>query len=404
MSRRNGIVRGLKGCAIVAVVVVVAIAVASGGTARAESLPITFKGLLDVTLAGRGLAAEANVFTRGDSPFDAYGARLFAEARPTDHLQVFTQLVLRDASGIYVEGAYALYTPSPERDLHVMAGKIPWPIGTWAPRAYSNKNPLISTPLMYQYHTTLLWFDFPSSADVLLAQAGQGQYGANYGYAGPRGMVVVDDTYWDVGIVATGSLRPLEFAFGGTAGTPGWGETGIDANTGKTVLGRIGFVPAPFLRAGVSAAYGPYLNESLNSTLPPGKTGNDYHQTLFMSDLQLDVSRATVTAEAFTNTWESPAIGDLDVWGGYVESKVSVAAGLYAAARYDMQRFGDILNSVGEAHTWDRNVNRLEVGAGYRLDRGVIVKAAWQRHTALARDGVPEQQDDIVGGQLSVSF
>ena len=380
------------------------VATIAAGPARAETMPIDWRGLLEVTLAGRGRGAEANVLTFGDSPFDAYGARLFADARPTDRLQVFTQLVLRDASGLYIEGAYALYTPIADRDLHLMAGKIPWPIGTWAPRAYSNKNPLIGTPLMYQYHSTLLWFDFPSDADQLLSLAGQGQYGAGYGYLGPRGMPVVDDSYWDVGAVATGSARPLEFAFGATAGTPGWADTGLDENTGKTLLGRLGLVPAPYLRAGVSAAYGPYLAEVLNERLPASKTGNDYHQVLVMSDLQIDVARATLIAEAFVNSWETPTVGDLDVHGGYVEGKLTVAAGLYAAARWDALRFGDVTDSGGNAHTWDRDVDRLELGAGYRLDRGTLVKAVWQRHTARARDAAPEHHDDLFGAQLSVSF
>jgi hypothetical protein len=90
--------------------------------------------------------------------------------------------------------------------------------------------------------------------------------------------------------------------------------------------------------------------------------------------------------------------------GGYVEGKLTVAAGFYAAARFDALRFGDITNSLGEAHTWDRDVDRFEVGGGYRLERGTLVKAVWQRHTARARDGVPAASDDIFGAQLSLSF
>src|SRR5439155_15651364 len=111
----------------------------------------------------------------------------------------FGQIVLHDASGPYVDGAYVMITPRTERDLHLVAGKIPWLIGTFAPRSYSEHNPLIGKPLMYQHHTTLLWFTVPQNADVLLGAAGTGQEGVGYIGGGARGMAVVDDGYWDTG-------------------------------------------------------------------------------------------------------------------------------------------------------------------------------------------------------------
>src|SRR5262249_41052889 len=91
-----------------------------------EGPEIQWRGLLDVVLAERGQAYDLNVLTRGDASFDAYGMRLFADGQVGDRLQIFGQLVLRDASGVYVEGAYATFTPDAQRDLHLLAGKIPW--------------------------------------------------------------------------------------------------------------------------------------------------------------------------------------------------------------------------------------------------------------------------------------
>ena len=102
-------------------------------------------GLLEVVAAERGAAFERNRLTRGDSPFDAYGVRVFGEAQAGERVEVFSQLVLRDASTPHVDGAYLMFTPSPTRDLHLLAGKVPWAIGTYAPRTYSNRNPVIGT-------------------------------------------------------------------------------------------------------------------------------------------------------------------------------------------------------------------------------------------------------------------
>ncbi len=382
----------------------VAVAIGAAAAASVHAAEIQVHGLLDVVAAERGLAYDHNVLIRGDSPFDAYGVRVFAEGQVNSRLQVFAQSILRDATSIYVDGAYALFTPSPARDLHLLAGKVPWPIGTYAPRTYSNRNPLIGTPLMYQYHTTLLWYEVVPSADALLATSGSGQYGVNYnGYPEGRGMALVDDSYWDVGVTLVGSARPLEYSLGVMAGTPGWGSTSQDENSGKSVLGRLGVAPLPGVRFGCSGSYGPYLNESLNPELPAGDAADDYHQKLGMTDVELLAGDVEVRAEGARNVWETPTVGDLKVSSGYVELKYSLSFGAFLAGRWDAMRFGEIADSTGARRPWDTNVTRLETGVGYRFDRNAVGKIIVQR-TRLERATGVDRELSLVAAQLSVSF
>lgn len=365
-----------------------------------------FRGLLDLVAAERGAAYGLNTLIRGDSPFDAYGLRLFADVRANDRLQVFSQIVLRDAATPYVDGAYLMYTPMPARDLHVLAGKVPWPIGTFATRTYSNRNPLIGAPLMYQYHSTLVWYAIPPNADALLATSGSGQFGVDYhGYTMGCGMTLVDDSYWDVGVTLTGSTRPLEYALGLTAGTPGWGSTSQDENTGKSLLGRVGFVPLPGVRLGVSAAYGPYLIEPLNPALPAGKNVNDYHQRLGMADLELSAGHFEVHAEGARNQWETPTVGTLGVTSGYAEVKYSLSFGAFLAGRWDTMRFDEITDSTGAARPWDSNVTRVEAGVGYRLSREAVGKVVYQRTRVETEGPSPvSRTPSMFAAQLSVGF
>ena len=372
----------------------------------AHAADFKWRGLLDLMLAEHSPAFDYNKLTRGDNPFDPYRLRLFADVQVNDKVQVLGQFVYDDASGIYVDGAYAIYTPWLERDLRITAGKQPWIVGTWAPRTYSNKNPLVTAPLMYQYHTSLVWYALPSDADALLGTAGGGQLGANYfGFTMGIGMPVIDDSYWDVGITLTGSQRPLEYAVGGMAGAPSWGSTHKDDNTGTSVLGRIGFTPTPAVRMGVSASYGPYLHEDLNPSLPAGKTVNDYAQRLFMADLEVQMAHVELHAEAMRNTWMTPTVGDLDVDGGYAELKYAMSSGLYVAGRYDLERFGKIEDSAGVEHTWDWNVTRIEGGVGYRIARDMTAKVVYQ-FTQQDNDtpGTDDPDFSIVGAQLSIGF
>ena len=367
---------------------------------------VALHGLLTVVAAERSDAYTYNIFTRGDAPMDAYTLRLSPTAHVNDQLEVFGQLVLNDASGVYVDGAYLQVTPWASRDLHLLAGKVPWPIGTWAPRTYADRNPLIGTPLMYQYHSTLLWYDIPPDADALLATAGSGQTGANYqGYAAGRGMPVVDDSYWDVGATLVGSARPLEYALGICAGTPGWGSTSRDENAGKTVLGRLGLAPLPGVRVGVSGAYGPYLDASVAPQLPPDRGIEDYHQQLGMADLELLAGHAELRAEAAHNLWQTPTVGDLTVTTGYAELKYAFSFGGYVAGRWDVERFGKIQDSTGASRPWDSDVTRIEAGAGFRFDRNTVAKLIYQ--TITIEDSAPGASNEtygMVAAQVVVSF
>ena len=375
---------------------------------RADAPDIRVHGLLDLVQSNRGVALESNWFNYGDSNFDAYRLRLFGDAAVTDHLDVYTQFLFTDAAPARALGAYVSYAPAPERDLHLWAGKIPWIIGTFAPRAYSNKNPLVSVPLLYQYHTTLRADQIVPSVDELLARAGRGQYGVSYVPGSPpmRGLSVVYDLCWDAGVAALGSARPLELAVGMSNGTPGRMNAAQDENAGKSLLGRVGLQPWPLLRFGVSGATGSYMAQKLNPSLPQGHTAEDYRQRLVMADGELMKGPAELRAEAYRNFWDTPTVGTLQVQGWYVEGKWKLPWSTYVAARWERMEFGDVTTSAGERTPWDFARTRLEAGGGIRLTRDVLLKAVYQRFAYVSEDG-GEDEDypfHLVAAQLGVGF
>ncbi|HZV90756.1 MAG TPA: hypothetical protein VFF34_01980, partial [Candidatus Nitrosocosmicus sp.] len=105
-------------------------------------------------------------------------------------------------------------------------------------------------------------------------------------------------------------------------------------------------------------------------------------------------------AEGAWNTWQTPTVGDLDVTTGYVEIKYSLRFGAFAAGRLDGMRFSDIEDSSGVKHTWDSNIGRWELGAGYRIDRTILAKLVYQHTSLEGRDIKPS----LVAAQLSVGF
>ena len=376
----------------------------AGGARAEEAGAVHVHGELALTAASQGDGRALNWDEPGSSAFDPYVAHLQAEDRLSPHWEVDGHAWYREAVGLQLLGAYVQYTPAPDRDFHVLAGKIPWLVGSEADRAYPDKNPLVGVPLLYQFHTGLTWYSLPTGAASLVNTSahGDGYSGSPY-YAG--GMPVVWESWWDVGVMAVGSARPLEGAIGVTQGTPGWGEPAEDGNTGKTVLGRIGLTPVPAVRLGVSGAMGPYLIDALADSLPPGKTVNDYDQQLVMTDAEFALGHVEARGEAYRNVWQTPRTGDLRVSGYYVEGKYTLPVGLYAAARWEIQRFSKVDGGAGAGVPWHADQDRIEAGLGYRVARGVIAKAVYQEQRSLAGGPAqPADRDHLLALALVVKF
>ena len=361
------------------------------GIPPASGAELRARGLLDLVLSSGDDAQDWNKLTQGDSNFDPYRLRLFVDAAVAPQIDVFAQTILHEGTAkIVADGAYAQWTPWSGRDAHLQAGKIPWPIGTWGPRTYSDRNPLIGMPLMYQYHTDLPWAVPTASVDALVANAGMGQTDVAYGTgAASTGMAVVDDRWWDVGVVAIGSQRPFEYAIGETQGTPGWPLDGSDETPGSTTLGRLGLAPVAGVRVGVSGAYGTWMPDWFARTLPAGGSLRDYHESLGMADLELERGPWELRGEGFLKAWQTIHAGTLRLNGGYGEARLGLGEGYWIAGRYDVLRFDDVTTSAGVTRPWDDGVDRLELGGGYRVSRDVRLKASFQRdvrHPFQAKD------------------
>lgn len=377
------------------------VALLAGCPALAHAAELRARGLLDLVLSSGSEAREQNRFTQGDSNFDPYRVHLFVDAKVSPSLDVYLETILHEGfMNITADGAYAQWTPWADRDAHLQAGKVPWPIGTWGPRTYSDKNPLVGAPLMYQHHTSLAWNAPVASADALLDAAGRGDAGLAYA-DGVTGMPVVDDRWWDVGAVVLGSQRPFEYALGVMQGSPGWPVTTTDNTPGQTTLGRIGIAPAAGVRLGASGAWGTWMPDWFEYALPTGRSLRDYHEWIAMTDLELARGPIGLIGEGFLKGWQTAGTGTLRLGGGYLEGRVDAFDGGWLAARVETMRFGDVTPSNGIASPWDVPVDRIEAGIGYRVSRDVRVKLGLQRDVRHPF-GAPREVRDLVALAASI--
>ncbi|PYQ15889.1 MAG: hypothetical protein DMF80_07495 [Acidobacteria bacterium] len=394
------------------------------GPAAAQTAPgpqAFFNGTVDLAYPFEdGGAPKINRLIRGDSPFDNVRLRLFADVVLNSRWSAFSQILIDPSSRLGLESFLRSYVrfnafKKEKADLSFQAGVVPTPFGAYSPRAYSERNPLVSDPLMYHYFTSLRSNQLPASNADLLRHRGQGQSDDFTSFAGPgspvrfNGMPMIYDPCWDVGVQALGSAGRLEYVLAvaqGTLSNPRF--KGGDNNAGKQLSGRLAFVPRPGVVLGASYARGPYLDAVLQSGLRPGTDVDDFRQEIWGFDAEYGVRHLVLYAELARNRWQSPNITDgrgrrqdLTVLGGYVEAKYTLRPGLFAALRYDRIDFGDIDGAGPGARTpWDYDVRTWEYGVGYYLTDRVIAKLVRQDYRTAGEEG----SEHFWAMQVSVSF
>jgi len=253
---------------------------------------------------------------------------------------------------------------------------------------------------MYQYRTALVWNVAQMSTDDVVAQAGRGQLAPD---ASKVYLPIIDERWWDTGAVALGSLRPLEFSLGVVQGSPSWPSPGYDETPGQTVLGRVGLVPVPGIRLGISGADGTWMPGWFSFLLPAGASLRDYRETTVMADLEVARGPFELRGECVHRRWETITAGDLEVDGGYGEARWSLANGAWLAVRGEALRFSDVTTSSLVTRPWDDDVARWEGVIGYRLTRDVRLKLGAQR-TIREPFGAGRVTNDFLTAGLSLRF
>lgn len=370
---------------VAAVFVGTALSSWGGSWAVASERDLQVRGLLDVVAHGNDSASWLNLTNVQDSNFDELRARVFLDGG-TDRTRAFVQVLLTDVgySNFRFQGGYVQHRILEGREIYLEAGKTPVHDGTWAPRTYSNKNPLLGVPLAYYYKSSLPNKQMPVDLAQLVAQRGRGQRGvAYYDAGGLRGSFwssnpMLYDNCWDYGAYVMGAGSRFDWLAGVSLGAPGVPVAGPDTNGDVGLHLKLGYAPVPSLELHVSAAHGGYLSREVERYLPAGKSAEDYDQTLFVGSLEWGWRHLTVNSEIFFNHFETPLKSDgLGNTSYYIETLYKFSPGWYAALRWDEMRFGKV-QSGGTEVTWDQDIRRSEVGVGYYVTRELLIKAIGQ--------------------------
>jgi hypothetical protein len=399
---------------VVAVAAVVA-SISLGGIAHAQywpDRPVTFAGgrvLLAGDASGTFGSDDPGWFTYTDYETESLRrvrAGVTIEARPSRRLSFLAEIRAETGAGVVPYAWYMRVSPLENDVLDIQAGRIPPVFGTYARRSYPQDNPLIGDPLGYQYLTSARPDAVPANANQLLAMRGHGwlvRYPVGSAAAEP-GVPVVAAGRWDTGVEVRVGTPRLEGAVAYTVGTLSYPLV-RDDNHGRQLAGRVVWRPVPAFAIGASAAQGAFISHDVltaGADIPDER----YDQRAVGIDGEASWGRWLLRGEIVTNSWrlpplDQPRITDpLGAVTGYLEAKIRMGPRLYVAARGDQLRFSTIQGTAGAA-TWDANVARVEVGVGYRLRRGLLVKASMMNNW---RDGGRIRQSRLAAAQALFWF
>jgi hypothetical protein len=337
MSAMPRIDRGVRSLtALAAACLLVARAV----SAHAQGVPpILLQGIADVE--GWSTTAHSNLLTRNDGKLAALGrVQLWGAIEPWRGIVLYAQGEAIAGSALSVEDSAHVYTNqfgvryAPSRALVFDAGRLPPIVGTFAPRQFSTRNPLIGSPDGYS-------LEYPLAIEV----SGEMRH---FDYR--AAMVSLPASHLDYVPRPTPRLRP---AIGG------------------------GFTPMTGLRIGASFTIGPYLNNSYSSAALAGRSWTAYDQRIAALDFAFAHGYLETHAEYARGSYDVPGRATAIVGATYYgEVKYTLSPRFFVAARAERNRY-PFIRPFGT--NWVARITDFtdgEIGGGFRLTASTLLKAS----------------------------
>ena len=332
-----------------------------------------------------------------------FRAALIVQWQVARRVAFLTEVRVDDADTITASAAYVRVRPWLDHAFHVQAGRIPPVFGSFGRRAYESNRALIGYPLAYQYLTSLRSDALPAAPEDLLRMRGRGwrsSFPVGSPYAGP-GLPLISAFRWDTGVQARWASSRVDAAVALTQGTlsnPLWG----DDNGRGQVSGRVAVTPTVGLVLGTSAARGSWV-----SRVVPGARDSDA-QSALGGDAEYSRGHVILRAELVWSRWDLPPLTSaaersrVSALGAWVEGRYRIAPRWYVAARADRLGFSNLdAPASGIRLPWDAPVRRLELGAGYSIQRNVVVRVGVQLNE---RDGNRKERQTFFAAQAAWWF
>ena len=296
-----------------------------------------------------------------------------------------------------VEQAFVRWTPL--ELVALQAGKFASPFGSYPSRHHTEDDWFIRPPLMYEYRTILSNRVVPETPEEFVEWKDDPELRG-------RGVPPVWAAPYQVGVMAFGAWHNLSWraAYMNSAVSTGptqWDHLGFERGN---VVAALGYRFAPWVRAEVSYAGGPFLQRDIEREDIPEEVPHGpgwFTQQIFGAELLFQLYHTQVRAEAFHDTWEyldAEPIHDIS-WS--VEARQEFFQNAFLAGRFGQIRFSDVELAGEGSEPWDHNVQRAQIAAGYRFASNAEIRG---EYLAQTNDGPVDRDDDLISVQLWWAF
>jgi len=293
---------------------------------------------------------------------------------------------------LHLQQAFVRYTPVVGRAVSVQAGKFVSPFGGYPGRAHTKADPFIRPPLAYDYRTVMSATEFPAANDGVFTWKNRPAFRA-------AGLPIVWAVPYPIGATLSVGAGPVSATGGVTssavsADPADWDRWRLDAPGGLSAVGHVRWRLRPEVQVAASYANGAYMRPTVDAPRQAQETWG--------LDVTFERGRYAVRGEVLVNRWEVANVieapRDLS---GYVEAQATLTAGWFVAIRTNAITFRDLATSSGARDRWDYDMQRHQIGTGYRLGRSSEVRAEYMINRTVGRE---DPRDDLLSLQWTWTF
>lgn len=287
---------------------------------------------------------------------------------------------------------YALrFTPWPEGQLNIQAGKFATVVGSWVARHYSWEDPFILAPGPYQNLTGVQ--DSPAS-EAGAHESGHSSARSEYAHNLP----ILWGPSYTTGLEVSGKVAKFDWAVEmKNAALSSRPETWSPTETGfdhPTFSGRLGFRPNPTWNFGLSASTGSYLRDDSDH---PGAN----REWVLGQDISFARRHLQIWAEFYEARFDLPGGGSADTFSYYLETKYQFLPQLFGALRWNQQFYGSGPEGANMDLPFGPSLWRIDAALGYRFTPRTQLKVQYSLELGHGEESGVRQ---LIAGQFTVKY
>jgi hypothetical protein len=376
-----------------------------------EQLRARLSGAFDLEYYQFPAPAPGLIFTHRSSLFNPR-LSLFLDAQLGPRLYFFAQSRAdrafdpSDGSVRVRLDEYALrFTPWADGRINVQIGKFATVVGNWTGRHDSWSNPFITAPLPYENLTGIWDTNAVRSTAMLLDWAHVLPDSSSDNGDKIRRVPIIWGPSYASGAAISGAVGKLDFSVelknASLSSRPeAWDATRTQWQH-PTWSGRLGYRPDVRWNVGFSASTGIYLRPSAAPTVVPGRTFDDYRETVFGQDISFAWHHVQIWAEAYEARFAVPRVGQVGTIACYLEATYRFTPQFSGALRWNQQQFSTVREAAGGSVPWGRDTWRVDLGPCSRFTPHTEFQ---QQYRMQHEDHSPQSSIHLLAGQFVVRF